>query len=210
MTKDNQAKLTHLIKTSNRILIFTGAGISTGSGIPDFRGPQGIWKRRNSVYYQQFLESEESRIEHWDYKLEGYEGFRDAKPNAAHMAIVKLEKMGKLKALVTQNIDGLHETAGNSKDKIIELHGTNKWIECIDCKKRLEPGPVFREYKNARKPPKCSCGGFLKSATIMFGQAMPQDKLHSAFEAANSADLVMSIGSTLKWNLPRQCQWLRA
>src|SRR6267378_8296106 len=107
MQADNK-KLIGYLKASNRILIFTGAGISTGSGIPDFRGPEGVWKRRQPVYYHDFMRSEEARIEHWDFKSEGWEGFRDAEPNATHRAIVQLEHAGKVEAVVTQNIDGLH------------------------------------------------------------------------------------------------------
>src|SRR5882724_7756429 len=107
-------QLSHYLRRATKILIFTGAGISTGSGIPDFRGPTGVWKRRQPVYYDDFMRSEAARVEHWDYKLEGWAGFRDARPNATHVAIVQLEKAGKILAVVTQNIDGLHARAGTS------------------------------------------------------------------------------------------------
>ena len=110
-------KLANYLRASQGMLIFTGAGISTGSGIPDFRGPKGVWKRRQPVYYHDFMRSEAARIEHWDYKLEGWAAFRDAKPNATHDAIVQLERAGKVQAVVTQNIDGLHSRAGTSADK---------------------------------------------------------------------------------------------
>src|SRR5437763_6898173 len=109
-------KLAEYLKASKQMLIFTGAGISTGSGIPDFRGPEGVWKRRQPVYYHDFMRSEAARIEHWDYKLEGWAQFRDAKPNRTHDAIVQLERAGKVLAVVTQNIDGLHARAGTSPD----------------------------------------------------------------------------------------------
>src|SRR5437879_8680745 len=112
--------LVSYLKTAQRMLIFTGAGISTGSGIPDFRGPEGVWKRRQPVYYHDFMRSEAARVEHWDYKLEGWTAFRDARPNATHAAIVQLEHAGKLQAVVTQNIDGLHSRAGTSADRLIE------------------------------------------------------------------------------------------
>src|SRR5436305_15101831 len=118
-------KLAEYLKASNRMLIFTGAGISTGSGIPDFRGPNGVWKRRQPVYFHDFMTSEAARIEHWDYKLEGYEVFREARPNAVHHAIVRLEKAGKLRAVVTQNIEGLHSRAGPSAEPLVEPPGTN-------------------------------------------------------------------------------------
>ncbi|MBI4248675.1 MAG: Sir2 family NAD-dependent protein deacetylase [Elusimicrobia bacterium] len=189
--------LGELMSRSRRILFFTGAGISTGSGIPDFRGPNGVWTKRRPVYYQDFLNSEDARVEHWDYKLEGFPAFKSARPNAAHLAIAALEKLGRLEAVVTQNIDGLHEAAGNSAEKIIELHGSNRWIECLLCARRYEPEPLFEEFRLSRRPPLCSCGGFLKTATVMFGQSMPQDKLARAFAAARQADLVVAAGSTL-------------
>src|SRR2546430_13606357 len=123
-------ELIELLRAGQKILIFTGAGISTSSGIPDFRGPEGVWKKRQPVYYHDFMRSEAARVEHWDYKLEAWPAFRAAQPNAAHAAIVQLERAGKLLALVTQNIDGLHARAGTSAARLIELHGTNDLIEC--------------------------------------------------------------------------------
>ncbi len=188
--------LESLLDASQRPLFFTGAGISTGSGIPDFRGPDGVWKRRKPVYFQDFLASEEARIEHWDYKLEGFEQFRDAKPNDAHRALAALEQIGKMHALVTQNIDGLHQDAGSTG--VIELHGTNREIECVQCGERTQPEPAFEEFKRTRSCPRCVCGGFLKAATISFGQAMPGDLVKKAFAAAEKADLAVSVGSTLE------------
>src|ERR1700694_4160531 len=118
-------ELSDYLCSSRRILIFTGAGISTRSGIPDFRGPQGVWTRRQPVYYQDFMTSEAARIEHWDYKLEAWPAFRAARPNQVHHAIVKLENVEKVVALLTQNIDGLHALAGSIPDRLVELHGTN-------------------------------------------------------------------------------------
>ena len=189
--------LVDYLRDSARALIFTGAGISTGSGIPDFRGPQGVWKRRQPVYFHDFMTSEAARIEHWDYKLEGYETFRDARPNAVHEAIVRLERAGKLRAVVTQNIDGLHSAAGTSADRLIELHGTNAEIECQSCHRRSEPEPHFEFFRRTGKPPRCDCGGFLKPATISFGQNLDPQVLERAAEAANDADLVVALGSTL-------------
>ena len=144
------------------------------------------------------MKSEEARAEHWDYKLEGFEGFRDAKPNAAHRALVDLEKTGKLAVLVTQNIDGLHQDAGQSEDLVIEIHGTNRRIECVTCGKLTMPEPAFDEFRRTRQCPRCPCGGFMKAATISFGQSMPEDKLRRAFEISTQVDLVISIGSTLE------------
>ncbi len=189
--------LVSLVDKAARPLFFTGAGISTGSGIPDFRGPNGVWKRRKPVLYQDFLASEKARAEYWEYKLEGFEQFRDAKPNKAHNALAELERMGKISTLVTQNIDGLHQDAGNSS--VIELHGTNRSIECVSCGMRTLPEPSFKEFRRLKKCPLCKkCGGYLKTATISFGQAMPENLLKQAFAAASTADLAVSIGSTLE------------
>jgi NAD-dependent protein deacetylase/lipoamidase len=190
-------ELSDYLRSSHRILIFTGAGISTGSGIPDFRGPQGVWTRRQPVYFQDFMTSEAARIEHWDYKLEGWDGFRAARPNAVHNAIVKLERAGKVLAVVTQNIDGLHALAGTSAERLVELHGTNLLVECQSCKWRGDPEPHFKFFRMNRKPPLCDCGGFLKPATISFGQSLDPQVLEKAREAALATDLVVALGSTL-------------
>ena len=189
--------LTHYLKSATRILAFTGAGISTQSGIPDFRGPQGIWTRRKPVYYHDFMTSEAARIEHWDYKLEGWEIFRNAQPNATHHAIVKLERAGKLLMLVTQNIDGLHSLAGTSAERLVELHGTNSKTECQTCHELTDPAPHFEYFRAHRKPPLCHCGGFLKPATISFGQNLDPRQIQRAEQAALEADLVIALGSTL-------------
>ena len=191
------AHLADYLRMSRKALIFTGAGISTGSGIPDFRGPQGVWTRRQPVYFNDFMRSETARIEHWDYKLEGWDGFRAARPNAVHHAIVKLENVGKVLMVVTQNIDGLHALAGTSPDRLVELHGTNLLVECQSCKWRGDPEPHFEFFRVNRKPPLCDCGGFLKPATISFGQSLEPQALERAQEAASRADLVVALGSTL-------------
>jgi NAD-dependent deacetylase len=185
------------LREAQRILIFTGAGISTGSGIPDFRGPQGVWTRRQPVYYQDFMTSEAARIEHWDYKLEAWESFRKAKPNEVHHAIVKLEQAGKIEMVVTQNIDGLHTLAGTSAERLVELHGTNSLVECQSCGWRGDPQPFFDFFREHRATPCCDCGGFLKPATISFGQNLQPNELVRAEGAATSADLVVALGSTL-------------
>jgi NAD-dependent deacetylase len=185
------------LSAAKKALIFTGAGVSTGSGIPDFRGPQGVWTRRQPVYYRDFMTSEAARIEHWDYKLEGWDAFRNARPNAVHEAIDKLEQAGKLLMVVTQNIDGLHRLAGTSAERLVELHGTNSLVECQSCHRREEPEPHFEYFRRHRKPPRCECGGFLKPATISFGQNLDPAELNRAHAAAMAADLVVALGSTL-------------
>jgi NAD-dependent deacetylase len=190
-------QLVKLLRSANRILVFTGAGISTGSGIPDFRGPDGVWKRRQPVYYHDFMRSEAARIEHWDYKLEAWPAFRAAKPNAIHEAVFKLERAGKVRAVVTQNIDGLHARAGTSPDKLIELHGTNSMVECQSCGELSEPEPHFECFRKTRQPPVCKCGGFLKPATISFGQDLRKEDLERAQTLALEADMALALGSTL-------------
>ena len=189
--------LSEYLRQSQRILIFTGAGISTPSGIPDFRGPGGVWTKRTPVYYHDFMSSEAARIEHWDYKLEAWSAFRAAKPNIVHHSIVKLEKPGKVLAIVTQNIDGLHALAGSSSDHLIELHGTNALVECQTCLWRGDPQPHYDYFRKHRKPPLCHCGGFLKPATISFGQNLDPLTMERAADAAQHADLVVALGSTL-------------
>jgi len=193
----SQARLVNYLRCSTNIFIFTGAGISTASGIPDFRGPRGVWTRRQPVYYQEFMTSEAARREHWDYKLEGWPAFRDAKPTAVHAAIVRLESAGKLLLVVTQNTDGLHARAGTSPGLLIELHGTNSHAECQSCGQRSPVEPHLAVFRRTRQPPRCECGGFLKTATISFGQNLRAEDLQCAERAARQADLVIALGSTL-------------
>ena len=190
--------LVDLLRGAGRLLLFTGAGVSTGSGIRDFRGPQGVWKTRQPVYLDAFLASESSRVEYWDQKLEAWASFRDARPNAAHAAAVELERADKLLLLLTQNIDGLHARAGTSPDRLVEIHGTDREVECQACHARSEPGPHYRAFEKTREPPACeACGGWLKPATISFGQQLRDEDLRRAAEGAGRADLVVSLGSTL-------------
>ena len=190
-------QLIELLRASRQMLLFTGAGISTNSGIPDFRGPEGVWKRRQPVYYHDFLRSEAARIEHWQYKLEGWPAFRDARPNATHEAIARLERAGKVRAVVTQNIDALHARAGTLPEHLIELHGTNGFVECQTCGTKCDPEVHFATFQQTQRPPVCDCGGFLKPATISFGQNLRNEDLERAEAAAREADLVVALGSTL-------------
>jgi NAD-dependent deacetylase len=190
-------KVAAYLRAARQALIFTGAGISTGSGIPDFRGPDGVWKKRQPVYYHDFMRSDAARVEHWDFKLEGWPAFKAAQPNATHDAIVQLERAGKVGAVVTQNIDGLHERAGTSKDKLIELHGTNRLIECQSCGQLTDPEAHFETFRQTRRPPVCACGGWLKPATISFGQSLRNEVIEQAEQATRQADLVVALGSTL-------------
>lgn len=185
------------LRSAQRILAFTGAGLSTSSGIPDFRGPQGVWKRRSPVYYQELVESDAKRLEYWEYKVEGFDQFEGAQPNPAHHALVELDRLGRLEAVVTQNIDGLHQAAGLAEGKVIEVHGTNRHVECMSCGALSPPRPAVEAFLAERKVPRCACGGWLKFATISFGQALRRDVLERARRVAETADLVLALGSTL-------------
>jgi NAD-dependent deacetylase len=185
------------LQRARRILVFTGAGISTGSGIPDFRGPKGIWTKYQPVYYQEFLSSEEKRIEYWQYKLETWAQFKDAQPNATHRAIAQLDSLARVQAVVTQNIDGLQQAAGVGEDRVLELHGTNRRIQCISCGERSQPEKAMRFYEEHGRPPLCNCGGLLKSATISFGQPLDPEVMQRAAAEASRCDLVLALGSTL-------------
>jgi NAD-dependent deacetylase len=192
-----EPRLVERLRASRSILVVCGAGVSTASGIPDFRGPGGVWTRRRPVQYDEFLASEAARVEYWDYKLETWEIYQHARPNAVHHAIVALERAGKIVAVVTQNVDGLHRRAGTSPDVLVEVHGTDLLVECQTCHAASDPAPHFAHFKTTRRPPCCACGGPLKSATISFGQSLRASDLERAAAAAMKADLVLALGSTL-------------
>ena len=189
--------LTDWIAESNRILIFTGAGISTPSGIPAFRGAGGIWTTRQPVLYQDFMTKESARIEYWQYKLELWEEHGDAQPNIIHESIVRLEKAGKVEMVVTQNVDGLHLAAGTNRDLLVEVHGNGTLVECQSCGFEDLAQPSFEQFKGEGKCPTCKCGGYLKPATISFGQNLREADLKRAFVTAEACDLVIALGSTL-------------
>ena len=191
------SRLVERLQASRSILVVSGAGVSTASGIPDFRGPGGVWTRRRPVYYDEFLASEAARVEYWDYKLETWEIYQHARPNSVHHAIVALERAGKIVSVVTQNVDGLHRRAGTSPDVLVEVHGTDLLVECQTCHAASDPAPHFAAFKTTRRPPYCDCGGALKSATISFGQPLRAEDLERAAAAAEKADLVLALGSTL-------------
>ncbi len=197
MSRSESPELVALLAAHRRILVFTGAGISTASGIPDFRGPQGVWKTRQPVYYSDFMSSSASRVEYWEFKLESWGQHQVAQPNSVHQAVAKLESDGRVEMVVTQNIDGLHARAGTTRDRLVELHGTDLLVACQSCGDRTEPDPHFAHFEATGAPPECHCGGYLKPATISFGQSLVEDDLTRAFNAAQSADLVVALGSTL-------------
>ena len=195
--EDGVARLSAILSSAQRLLVFTGAGISTASGIPDYRGPKGVWNTRRPVFYQDFMSSREARIEYWSQKAEDRDAFRSAQPNVVHESIVALEKAGRVELVVTQNVDGLHRVAGTSEETLVEIHGTNGLVECQTCGMRLEPDLPFRSFSETGEPPMCTCGGFLKPATISFGQQLRGADLTRAFQAANRADAAIALGSTL-------------
>ena len=188
------------ITTSTRVVVFSGAGLSTESGIPDFRSPGGVWDRYNpeDFYFQNFLASENSREKYWQMATEMYEPIRKAQPNPAHLAISELEKLGNLDCVITQNIDGLHFKAGNSEEKVIQLHGTAIFVSCLSCKKRYDRDEIQERIKKGLKAPLCDdCGGLLKPATISFGQSMPERETQEAYHRSSTCDLFIVIGSSL-------------
>src|SRR5262245_29731516 len=191
------ARLVAHLKSARAIVFLTGAGISTASGIPDFRGPGGLWTRRRPVYYNDFMSSEAARLEYWDFKLESWDVYQRAQPNAVHHAIVQLERAGKVKAVLTQNVDGLHRRAGTTPSLLVELHGTDLLVECQRCHATSEPIPHFERFRATRQPPMCDCGGILKAATISFGQSLRPADLDRAASMARQADLIVALGSTL-------------
>jgi NAD-dependent deacetylase len=189
-----------LIRESERILVFTGAGLSTESGIPDFRSPGGVWSKYDpsDFYFDRIVSDEKARIKYWQMSTEYYQIMKDAMPNPAHLAIKVLEDKGKLLAIVTQNIDHLHHKAGNSTDKIIEIHGTAFTVSCLSCGKTYGRDCIEERIRAGVDVPYCDdCSGILKPDTISFGQAMPQDKMAQAIRYAEQCDLSMVLGSSL-------------
>lgn len=189
--------LLQLLEPARRVFAFTGAGISTASGIADFRGPNGVWTRQRPIYYQEFVASEDARVEYWRFKCEAHASFRDARPNRAHLALARLEALGRLEAVVTQNVDGLHQVAGSTRERLIELHGTNSEAECIECGAREPIARSIEDFERSGEPPRCACGGLMKPAVVMFGQALDGAALRRAAEASERADLILALGSSL-------------
>lgn len=187
-----------LLATSERIVAFTGAGMSTESGIPDFRRPGGIWDRYAPIQYADFLASAEARRETWRRGLQTYPVVAAAQPNPAHLALVELERRGQLFAVVTQNIDGLHVAAGHAPERIVELHGNAHGVRCLQCDMEAAREVVqARVIAGEEEPPCVACGGILKPTTVSFGEPMPRRPLVRAEEAMRRCDLVLVVGSTL-------------
>lgn len=184
------------IRGCREIVFFTGAGISTESGVPDFRSPGGIWTRYQPVYFDEFLNSEEARVRYWKMKKETHKLYKNVKPNIGHNAIAAFEKREQLLGLITQNVDGLHGLAGVSEEKIVELHGTDRKITCLQCGKEFDPEPIYARLPEPPAP--CdTCGGPLKPATISFGQPMPVEAMRRAQEWSQAAKIFIVVGSSL-------------
>ncbi|MCC7366881.1 MAG: Sir2 family NAD-dependent protein deacetylase [Chloroflexi bacterium] len=187
-----------LLAGATRIVAFTGAGMSTESGIPDFRSPGGVWDRNKPIEYAQFLAHSEARRETWRRGLETYPVVAAAVPNAGHLALVELERRGQLLAVVTQNIDGLHVKAGHQRQSVIELHGNAHSVRCLSCDMEAARTLVHRRVLAGEAEPACvDCGGILKPTTISFGEPMPRRPLTAAERAIRASDLVLVIGSSL-------------
>jgi len=194
------AKGAQLIREAEKILVFSGAGLSTESDIPDFRSPGGVWSKYDpsDFYFDKIVSDEKARVKYWQMSTEYYQTMKDAVPNRAHLAIKALEDRGKLLAVVTQNIDRLHHKAGNIPDRIIEIHGTAFSVSCLSCGKKYDRDEIEGRIKSGVRVPYCDdCSGILKPDTISFGQAMPEDKMAQAITNARECDLCIVLGSSL-------------
>jgi NAD-dependent deacetylase len=191
-------ELAQAIARAHRAVVFTGAGISTESGIPDFRSPGGIWTRMAPIDFADFLASEEARRETWRRRFHMEETFRGAAPNRGYRAVAELVRCGKVAAVITQNIDGLHQASGIADGRVVELHGNTTYAHCLDCKTRYELEILGVAFERDGDAPLCDrCGGFVKTATISFGQAMPAEAMRRAEIETVAADLFIVAGSSL-------------
>jgi NAD-dependent deacetylase len=195
---DDIEQLRDMIGSAKRIVAFTGAGISTESGIPDFRSPGGIWTRYKPIYFDDFMASEEMRRESWRRKFATDETMLKAEPNAGHRALAKLVEQGRMSAIITQNVDGLHQRSGVPDSKVIELHGNATYASCLDCGHRYELEPIKQAFLGNGKLPLClKCDGIVKTATISFGQSMPEIPMARAQDETLGCDLFIVLGSSL-------------
>jgi NAD-dependent deacetylase len=195
---DDIERLRELIGSAKRVVAFTGSGISTESGIPDFRSPGGIWTRYQPIYFDDFMSSEEMRRESWRRKFATDETLLKAEPNAGHRALAKLVEQGRMSAVITQNIDGLHQRSGVPDSRVIELHGNTTYATCLDCGHRHELAPIRKAFLESGKLPICvKCEGIVKTATISFGQAMPEIAMARAQDETLGCDLFIVVGSSL-------------
>lgn len=193
-----KAELKGLVKQAANIVAFTGAGISTECGIPDFRSPGGFWSKNKPIMFDEFVKNPQARIQGWSRFLKLKEQFSGVKPGRGHQTIAHLAKTGRLSHVITQNIDNLHQDSGIPPDQVIELHGNGTYARCIECGHRHELDWCGEKFEETGNCPLCqTCGGFVKSATISFGQAMPAVEMQRAEAAAVASDLFLAIGSSL-------------
>ena len=191
-------KLQHLIEKSEKLVFFTGAGMSTNSGIPDFRGPKGVWKTATPIYFQDFISSKEKRIESWERKFSNELSIDSAKPNSGHLKLAEIMNKREGSHLITQNVDNLHQDSGIDNYKITELHGNVTYAKCLDCSKKYELNSLREDFLITKEPPVCSeCKGLIKTATISFGQAMPREEMINAQRVSIKSDLFICLGSSL-------------
>ncbi len=192
------AELTDLLRIARRAVIFTGAGISTESGIPDFRSPGGIWTKMMPVQFQDYIADPQARRISWERRFEMEETWNAVKPNAGHFAVAELVRRGIVAAVITQNIDNLHQAAGVPDSRVIELHGNTRYAKCLTCGTRMEIEDIRLHFGRHGDAPDCKlCGGIIKTATISFGQAMPETEMARAQQASLAADLFLVAGSSL-------------
>ena len=194
-----KTRLKEMVQASDVIVPFTGAGISTECGIPDFRSPGGLWTKNKPIPFDEFLASQEARNESWRRRFAMAEQFGVARPGRGHRALASLYRAGKVPAIITQNIDNLHQASGFSPQHVVELHGNTTFATCLDCSARYELDWVRQRMDAANGcAPDCQCGGFIKTATISFGQSMPDAAMQRAHDLALSCDLFLAIGSSLQ------------
>lgn len=194
-------RISDLISRSERMVAFTGAGISTESGIPDYRGPNGVWQTGNIPHIDTIRTDDEARREYWQQRLATYPSMLARQPNPGHRALARFERAGKLLAIITQNIDGLHQKAGNADGRVIELHGSSHRIRCMRCGEEYDGVTIQTRLEAGETDPRCVvCGGPLRSATILFGEALPAEALNLAHRVSLAADLMLVIGSSLVVN----------
>lgn len=197
MREHDAAQLRRYLDEARRVVAFTGAGMSTESGIPDFRSPGGIWTKYRPIDFGEFMASRDARREAWRRRFGAGDVLDSAKPNAGHLAIAELVKRGRMDAVITQNIDGLHQASGIPDEKVIELHGNTTYATCLSCEKRYELVQIRARFDATGEAPHCECGGYIKTATISFGQAMPLAAMRRAEAATLACDLFVVLGSSL-------------
>jgi NAD-dependent deacetylase len=196
---DDIDELVEMIQSAKRAVVFTGAGISTECGIPDFRSPGGFWTRYKPIEFSEFLASEETRLEAWRRYFMIYDTVSHAEPGRGHKVIARLHRAGKVSHVITQNIDDLHRASGVPREAIIELHGNGSYARCLSCGERYELAWARAKIDSEKRPPYCaSCDGIVKTATISFGQAMPDQEMADARAATLNADLFLAFGSSLQ------------